>query len=160
MNFDRAIIGGVLGGLIMSAVMAIGRAFGVSLQWELILGSMVAPTPGVNPWQVGFLLDLAFSCVLALIYAVVFENLTRRASVGLGVMLGMAHAMASGLLMGYITLLQPYPRSIPAPGFFMLGGGPWAAVFFIVAHLGFGAVVGAVYRVHEDSRPSPRARLA
>lgn len=145
MNLGRAFLAGVVGGIVMSLGLAIGRAMGMPANLELMLGTMMLP-PGAAAWVIGFMMHLIISGLIALIYAWGFETLTHRASAGIGAGFGVIHAVIGGLFMGMMPMMHPMiPESMPAPGAFMSNLGAMGVMAEFLLHVLYGATVGALY---------------
>jgi hypothetical protein len=145
MNYGRACVAGVLGGVAMSIGLAVGRMMGMPANLELMLGTMMLP-PGSGAWIAGFMMHLLISGGIALIYAWAFEHITHRASASIGAAFAIVHAVIGGLFMGMMPLMHPLiPEQMPAPGAFMSNIGTMGIVAEFALHILYGAVVGAVY---------------
>ena len=154
MNFGRAFAAGVVGGLVMSTGLAMGRAMGMPADLERMLGTMVLE-PGTAAFTFGFVIHLIISGLIALIYAWGFEHVTHRAGAVMGAGFGAIHSVIGGLFMGLMPMMHPMiPEQMPAPGVFMSNMGAMGVMAEIVLHVLYGMVVGAIYgHVHV---PTPR----
>ena len=145
MNYQRALVGGVVGGSVMTAGMAVLRALGTPANPEMMLGTMMLPAGGAA-WVAGFMVHLTISALIALIYAWGFEHVTHRAGWTIGMTFALIHIGIGGVVMGMIPAIQPMvPEMMPAPGMFMSGMGAIAVTAFIVEHLAYGGIAGATY---------------
>lgn len=145
MNYRRALVGGVLAGTVMTMGMAVLRALGTPANPEMMLGTMMLPAGGAA-WLAGFALHLVVSALIALIYAWGFEHVTHRAGWSIGMAFALIHIGIGGIVMGLVPAIHPMvPEMMPAPGAFMSGMGAIGVTAFIVEHLAYGAVVGAIY---------------
>ena len=146
MNRGRAFAAGVVGGALMSVVTALARALGVPVSFELILGTMLGHAPGPGPWLAGLAAHLVIAGLIALIYGWGFETLSGRADWRVGLGFGAVHAIAAGVVIGVLPAIHPLiAERIPSPGPFMARLGASGVVVGIAVHLGYGAVVGALY---------------
>lgn len=148
MNAIRAFSAGAAGAVLMSILMAAGRAAGLTtLNLEMMNGSLVTRTISGGTWLLGFALHIAAGGIFALIYAWFFEHVSHRAGAGTGSVYGMIHAALSGFgVMGAVPFIHPLiPAALQAPGFFGNHYGTVTAVSFALLHLVYGAVVGAAY---------------
>jgi len=158
MKTGKAFVAGVVGGAVMSALMAMARAFmGMPANLEMMLGTMVVQPPGAVAWTVGLVMHLVLSGLIALIYAWGFERVTHRAGWAVGAGFGVIHAIIGGLFMGMVPAMHPLiPEQMPAPGAFM-SNIPMGPVALFVLHIVYGAVVGAIYRPVEHPARRPVA---
>lgn len=147
MKTGTAFLAGVVGGAVMSAIMFMARTVvGMEVKLELLLGTMIGLQPGTTAWIVGFVMHLVISGLIAIAYAWVFENVLHRAGWQTGVLVALAHILVAGVFMGMMPMVHPLvPEVLPGPGFFMLGLGMMGLVAFVMLHLIFGAIVGAMY---------------
>ena len=155
MNFGGAFLAGVVGGAVMTAMMATGRLTGMTeMNMEMALGSMVTQALGAGTWLLGLVMHLTLSGLIACLYAVGFEYVTRRAGWPVGVGFSVIHLIIGGLVMGMMGSFHPLmvnapppapPGHLAAPGLFATNYGAMTTAAFVVLHLIFGAVVGAMY---------------
>lgn len=156
MNGSKAFLGGVVGGAVMSAIMWMARnLMGMEVHLEQILGTLFGGPPTLGKTLMGFVLHLVLSGMIALLYAVGFEKVTQRASAGLGVLFSLPHIVLAGIFMGYILpVMHPLvPEQMAGPGPFMSNLGILGVVAFVMLHLIYGAIVGAMYTTVTPSRP-------
>jgi hypothetical protein len=85
MNWGKAFIAGVIGGAVMSILLALARAMGMPANLEVMQGTMLGLEPGATAWIVGFIMHLMISGLIALVYAAGFEYVTHRAGWLVGV---------------------------------------------------------------------------
>ncbi len=157
MKVSKAIFAGIVGGIAMTVLAWLGRAAGLQLDGETMLGTMLGNAPGAGTWLLGFGMHLVLSTLIALVYAAGFEYATHRAGAGLGLGFSLIHIVAAGLFMAMIPALHPMvPEQMPAPGAFLVNMGPANVALFIVEHLMYGAIVGGVYGavLHPRARPA------
>lgn len=149
MKTGRALIAGLAGALAMSAVMAVFRWAGVNTDLEAILGSLITPSPGAMRWLTGFAMHLAIGSMIAWFYAAGFEFAVQSAGIFVGGGLGLSHGLLAGLCMSGIAAMNPYGGSIhSSTGAFFLNISSSVLVgpaLFMLLHVLFGAVVGAIY---------------
>lgn len=146
MNLSRAFTAGVLGAAAMSVLLFIGRQVGMDVSIESMMGTLFLP-PGPTAFWVGLAMHLMISGLIALVYAWAFETVTRRASAGLGAAFALVHVLIAGVVMGgMIPVVHPLiPEQMPGPGYFLSNHGSMGTAAFVVLHLVFGAIVGAMY---------------
>ncbi|MEM6286724.1 MAG: hypothetical protein AAF845_06170 [Bacteroidota bacterium] len=147
MNLPRALLAGAFGGIVASVVMAVARRLGADLPLEILVGTVVLD-PGPGAWALGFAVHVAGSAVIGLAYAWGFEVITKRATMLSGAVLSVIHLLGSGVAVGAVLpAVHPLvPEAVAAPGFFFARLGAGAVVAYGLAHLVFGAAVGALYR--------------
>lgn len=147
MNASKAFLAGVIAGIAMSILMALGRAVGIPLNAEVMLGTMVGLAPeAFGTWLTGFAIHLAISGVIGLAYGWGFENVTGRAGVGPGMLFAIVHVAIAGFVMGMMPALHPMiPEPMAAPGLFMVNMGAAAVALFVVEHFVYGAITGGIY---------------
>ena len=160
MNVRRAVIGGITGGVAMTLLGFIVRALGVDMNAEMMLGTMLS-TPERGAWIIGFAIHMMLSVFFALIYAWAFENVTHRAGVLVGLAFAVVHIIFAGIAMAMIPALHPMiPEKMMAPGAFMSGMGAMGVGLFVLEHLMYGGIVGAMYGAVRRPVGSTPARSA
>lgn len=146
MKTQTAIFAGLLGGFAMTVLAWLGRAAGIELNAEMMLGTMLGNTPGATTWVLGLAMHLILSALIALLYAVGFEKVVHRAGARTGLAFSLIHIAIAGVFMGIIPALHPMiPDQMPAPGAFLINMGAPIVALFIIEHLMYGAIVGKVY---------------
>lgn len=158
MRAGLAFFAGVLGGAVMIALLIAARMADITdLNMAITLGSMITREVTAATWTLGFIMHLALSGLIALIYASAFEAL-RRSTWWLGLVGGAVHAAIAGLVMLFLPAIHPIiPDVIAAPGAFAANYGAAAAATFVVLHLIYGAIVGGMYEtLHAPTPPTKR----
>ncbi|MGQ0538995.1 MAG: hypothetical protein ACT4R6_08635 [Gemmatimonadaceae bacterium] len=146
MKVFKAIFAGIVGGLAMTGIAWLGRAAGLELNGEMMLGTMLGYQPGPETWLIGLGVHLGISAVIALLYAAGFEAIAHRAGAGPGFSFSVLHVVLAGLFMAAMPALHPMiPDPMPAPGIFLVNMGAPNVALFIVEHLVYGTIVGALY---------------
>jgi hypothetical protein len=163
MDVRRAFFDGVLGGLVASLVMGLGRSLGITaLNVELLLGSLVTHDLSPLAGALGVALYLLIAGLIACLYAAAFRDVTHRATWGLGVLFSLVHLGMTGLVMDALGALHPLMVRPPvpllagqllAPGLFAANFGAHTVAGFVALHLVYGGIVGA------RARRVPRRRL-
>jgi hypothetical protein len=106
----------------------------------------VSSSPGATTWVIGLVIHLMISALIALIYAWGFERVTHRAGVLIGLGFAVIHVVIAGVVMAIIPAMHPMiPEQMPAPGAFMTNMGGTFVALFVIEHLLYGAIVGAMY---------------
>ncbi|MBD3345884.1 MAG: hypothetical protein GF401_12545 [Chitinivibrionales bacterium] len=146
MKWSKAIYAGVLGGLVMTIILAIVRAIDIPVNLSMLLGTLFGLEPSVGTWIVGFIVHLVISGLIALGYGWAFEHAVHHAGTWTGAALSGIHIILGGLLLGVIPALHPMvPGTMNAPGIFMSNLGTVGVVAFIVLHVIYGMIVGGLY---------------
>jgi uncharacterized membrane protein YagU involved in acid resistance len=148
---------GFVGTVILTTLMAGSQALGLTrMNIPYMLGTMVTPDRD-RAKLVGFGLHLVNGWLFAAVYAAAFRS-RRRATWWLGALIGLVHAL--GVLAVAMPLLPamhprmaseqqgPTPtRQLEPPGFLARNYGRRTPLSVIVAHVVYGAVLGAGYRL-------------
>lgn len=146
MKAGKAFAAGVVGGAVMSVLMAVARLLGMPVNLEMLLGTMTGMEPGAVAWVLGLIIHLVVSGAIALLYGLGFEYVSHRAGALPGVVFSLIHIVVGGLLMGMIPAIHPQvPETLAPPGAFMSGLGDIGVVAFVVLHAIYGAIVGVMY---------------
>ncbi|MFL5615377.1 MAG: hypothetical protein ACJ796_17040 [Gemmatimonadaceae bacterium] len=158
MKFGRAIVSGVIGGvLVIAIVFAAGLGSGQNADLCALLGNSVTGTTGALSWTLGLAAQLAVAIAAALLYAIIFERVTRRAGVLVGLAIAPAHTIIAGLAVGFLPAAQLLSRGGSPPGAFLEYRGFIVAGAFVMAHLLFGVIVGGAYGAPRHSIPRTAA---
>ncbi len=146
MRFWRTIIAGIAAGALAIAIVGgAGWLSGVDADLCMLLGAVVTGDTGTTTWLVGGLGQLLVAVVAAIIYAIIFEWVTRRAGAVIGVLIAIPHVVVAGLAVGFLSGSRLLEAGILPPGAFMEYRGAVVLVGFVLAHLVFGTLVGASY---------------
>ena len=158
MKFGRAIISGVIGGvLVIGIVFAAGLASGQDADLCAWLGTSITGMSGALSWTIGLAAQLAVAIAAALLYATIFEWVARRAGGLVGLAIAPGHAIIAGLAVGFLPAGRLLSRGVSPPGAFLEYRGLIVAGAFVVAHLLFGVFVGAAYGASRHSIPRTAA---
>ncbi|MBA3657860.1 MAG: hypothetical protein H0W69_10970 [Gemmatimonadaceae bacterium] len=153
MKVGKALIAGIVGGAAMTTLAWLARQMGIDINAEMMLGTMVSP-PGTGAWLIGFAMHMMLSVVIALIYAWGFERVTHRAGAVVGLGFAVIHVIIAGIVMGMIPAIHPMiPEQMPAPGAFLANMGTTFVAVFVLEHLVYGTIVGALYGPVVSERP-------
>jgi hypothetical protein len=170
MNAEVAIAGGLIGGAAMvamlySAIWLLPDQMRMNLL--LLVGTMFAPV-GAAAYGIGLMMHLMMSGAFGLAHGALIESVgvtSAGAGAGYGALFGFGHALAAGMALGMMPALHPRMRKpqraltpalaggprpsdtelLDAPGFFGLNYPPMTTVGFVMLHVVFGVIVGAVY---------------
>jgi hypothetical protein len=141
-----ALRAGLLGAMAVLIVEIVStRMLDVDVNLSGLIGALLIDQIGAGPWLMGAAVQIALGLIAGIVYAVIFEWIAHRASWWIGLLIGFGHAAIGGLALGYLTLLGGPTRAFIPTGAFLIYHGAWAVLLVIVAHLVFGAVVGATY---------------
>ena len=153
MKVGKAVSAGLAGGGAMTALAWLVRQMGIDMNAEMMLGTMVS-SPGSAAWLIGFVMHMMLSVAIAFIYAWGFERVTHRAGAVVGLGFAVIHVILAGMVMGIIPAMHPMiPEQMPAPGAFMANMGTTFVALFVIEHLMFGTIVGAMYGPVVSARP-------
>jgi uncharacterized membrane protein YagU involved in acid resistance len=147
---------GFVGTVVLTTLLAGSQALRLTrINLPYMLGTMV--TPNRDRAKVyGFGMHLINGWLFATIYAAAFQS-WRRATWWLGALIGLVHALfvlcvAMPMLPGMHPRMAseqrgPTPtRELEPPGFLALNYGKRTPVSIVVAHMVYGAILGAFYR--------------
>jgi hypothetical protein len=143
--------------MLLTTIMAAAQGLRLTrMSIPYMLGSMLTPSRD-RAKLAGFLLHLANGWAFSLLYVAAFEAWGRAGAL-LGAAVGLAHA-AFVLTAGMMIVPGLHPRmaseaqgptvtrQLEPPGFLALHYGVQTPVVVVLAHLAYGAVLGAFYRV-------------
>lgn len=146
MNAARAAWAGAIGAVVMTVIMFIARAAGMGVNLELVLGSFFTASVDTGTWILGFVLHVLLGVIFGLVYAWVFERVLHRADWQAGVGVGLVHSVIMGVLLAFVPPLHPIVGETITPhGAFLVNLGVIGVVAFVLLHLIYGGIVGAVY---------------
>ncbi len=152
MDFEPewAILAGLIGGAVMAVILYMGIIMlpqQMKMNLFMMLGTMMLPA-GVAAFAMGAMIHAGMSIVFGLIHGAVFAALDiDSAQAAWGLLFGLGHWAVVGMALGMLPLMHPRIRSgeIDAPGFYALSYPPMTAMGFLMLHLVFGVIVGALY---------------
>ncbi len=157
MNGRGITLWGFVGTVILTTLMAGSQALGLTrMNIPFMLGTMVTPDRE-RAKLVGFAMHLANGWIFATLYAAAFQS-WRRATWWLGALVGLVHSLfvlvaAMPLLPGMHPRMAseqrgPTPtRQLEPPGVLALNYGKRTPLSVVLAHLIYGAILGAFYRL-------------
>ncbi len=135
-NWGRAVAGGLIGSLVMSAVgMFVNPMMGLPAGNP---AAMLAGAMGDNV-MLGWMAHLMIGVVLAIIYAFIAPRIPGPPAV-------------RGALYSMIPWLMAMVAMMPMMGMPAFGGAAAPAIGSLITHLVYGAVLGAIYGMPADSR--------
>lgn len=152
MDFEpgAAIAAGLVGGAAMTVFLYMGIAMmpgQMRMNLLLMLGTMVVPA-GVMGYAVGLMMHAGASVAFGLIHGAVFSAAElESATAAWGLLFGLVHWAVAGMGLAMVGMMHPLIRSgrMNAPGPFAVNMGPVTAMGFLMLHLMFGVLVGALY---------------
>jgi hypothetical protein len=147
-----AFLAGIVGGILMSGVLALGRMFGVSLGLESMFGAGLQPGP--IAWIVGFAVHLVVAGGIGVMYGWTFDVIIRDASWELGVAFGLIHGTAALVVIAGTEqwrLLGAIATTATSTRIWDAGAADLAILF--AAHAIYGGVVGGLYKRVRDGPP-------
>jgi hypothetical protein len=161
MNVGSVLLWGWVASLVVTATMSAGNGLRLSrMSLPLMLGTMFTANRDRAP-IVGFAAHVVLGWLLASVYALAFESWSR-ATWWLGIGIGIVHAVV--VLVAVMPILPsvhprmasehhgPQPtRQLEPPGFLALNYGTGTPLITLVAHVFYGAILGAFY--HLSSSP-------
>ncbi len=148
-----AIVGGLLGTVVLTTALRAASELGLTrIDLPFLLGTAVTEDR-IRAKVVGYALHFVFGVLFALGYYAVFAVIDRSGLV-LGALLGLVHALFAGTALVNILLPAVHPRMgtgfdaagsaplLEPPGFMLVNYGRQTPLATIVAHVGYGAIVG------------------
>jgi uncharacterized membrane protein YagU involved in acid resistance len=157
MNKGGISLWGFVGTVILTALLAGSQALGLTrMNIPFMLGTMVTPDRD-RAKMIGFGIHLINGWLFAMIYAAAFQS-WRRATWWLGALIGLVHALfvltvALPILPGMHPRMAseqrgPTPtQQLEPPGFLALNYGRRTPLSVVLAHLLYGGILGAFYRL-------------
>ena len=149
-----AVLGGFAGTLVLTIVLAAASQLGLTrMDLPFLLGTVWTEDRS-RARVAGYALHFVSGLVFAAFYYAAFVALGR-AGWALGMLFGLVHALFAGTTLVNVLLPAVHPRMgttmsaasssplLEPPGFMLLNYGPRTPVVTILAHLAYGAIVGA-----------------
>lgn len=157
MSVGSWLLWGFVGTIVLTTVMAASQGLRLTrMNLPYMLGTMFTPSRD-RAKLLGFGIHVVNGWIFSLLYVAAFEA-WGRATVGLGAAIGLVHA-AFVLSAGMRILPGLHPRmaseaqgpsvtrQLEPPGFLALNYGARTPLTALAAHVVFGAILGAFYRV-------------
>lgn len=146
MKLTRAIGAGLIGAVLVWVIVLVGGMISKNhADLCLLLGASITGSADAASWITGAVGQLVLGAVSGVVYAAIFEWVTRRAGAVVGFVVGLAHVVVAGIATGFLPAQRLLDASIQPPAAFLEYRGLAALIAFIIAHLAFGTFVGAVY---------------
>jgi hypothetical protein len=156
-HFGSALLWGALATAFLTLVMTASQGLGWSrISLPYMLGTVFAARRS-RAMVLGFAAHFALGLAFAMLYAFAFEG-WHRAGIWIGAGLGLFHGLFM-LVVGMEVLPAVHPRmasrhhgptptrQLEPPGFLALHYGRSTPLVTLLAHVGYGAILGAFYRV-------------
>jgi hypothetical protein len=155
MNWHQWLLWGFLATLLLTTLIASTQQLGLTrMSMTYLLGTMFTPDRD-RARLVGMLVHLLNGWAFALVYIAIFHA-TGRSGWGFGALIGLCHALVVlAVLMPVLPAIHPRMasedagpdtrRRLEPPGFMALHYGPQTPIWSIVAHVLYGAFLGALY---------------
>jgi hypothetical protein len=157
MNFESILLWGFVATIVLTVILQGGQSLGLSrMSLPFMLGTMFTASRD-RAAMVGFLVHLVAGWLFATIYALAFES-WHQATWWLGAGIGLVHGLAvllvlTPVLPGFHPRMAteqrgPEPtRELEPPGFLALNYGRGTPLLTLLAHLVYGAIIGAFYHL-------------
>jgi hypothetical protein len=149
-----ALAGGLVGTIVLTTTLRAASELGLTrMDLPFLLGTAVT-SDRARAKLIGYALHFVFGLAFALVYWTVFAA-TGVSSVWLGALLGLVHALVAGTALVSVVLPVVHPRMgtgfdaagdaplLEPPGFMLVSYGRQTQLAMIVAHIAYGAIVGA-----------------
>ena len=150
MDYPAAIGAGLIGGAVTSVILYMGIAMmpgQIKMDLFYLLGSMTFRRK-VMVYLGGAMAYAAMSIEFALIYVGVFEWVDIESALAAwGLLFGFVHYLVVGMALGMMPMMHPPIKTgeIQAPGAFALAYPAGTVTGFLMLHLLYGVLVGALY---------------
>jgi hypothetical protein len=157
MNLPSILLWGFAATVVLSTLMAGAQSLGITrMSIPFLLGTMLTASRD-RAMLAGLLMHMVNGWLFALIYAAAFES-WRQAAWWLGAGIGLVHALfVLVVAMPIIPAMHPRMvseyfgptpnRQLQPPGFFALNYGRRTPFVAVAAHVLYGAILGAFYRL-------------
>jgi hypothetical protein len=149
-----ALAGGLVGTIVLTTTLRAASELGLTrMDLPFLLGTAVT-SDRARAKLIGYALHFVFGLAFALVYWTVFAA-TGVSGVWIGALLGLVHALFAGTALVSVVLPVVHPRMgtgfdaagdaplLEPPGFMLVNYGRQTQLAMIVAHIAYGAIVGA-----------------
>jgi len=158
MKLLHAVAAGVAGAvLVYLIVFAAGALSSNDADLCLLTGASLTGRLGGWSWIIGAAGQLIVATAAAIVYAAIFEWVTRRAGAVIGFIIALGHVVVAGIAVGFMPASRLIADDIAPPGAFMEYRGLLVVAGFILAHLAYGTLVGTLYGRTRHRPESPAA---
>ena len=157
MNILSILLWGFVATVVLTTMMSAGQGLGLTrISIPFLLGTMITPDRD-RAMIVGAIVHFVNGWLFAVVYALAFES-WHRATWWLGAGVGLVHALfVLAVLMPIIPGMHPRMvseyygptpnRRLQPPGFLALNYGYRTPFVTLLAHLAYGAILGAFYQL-------------
>ena len=146
MKLTRAVLSGLIGAVMVWIIVFVaGMIARTDSDLCVLSGASITGTATTWSWIAGAISQLILGAIASVVYAAIFEWVTRRAGATVGFVIGLAHAVVAGIGIGFLPAQQLITASVQPPAAFLEYRGWIPVIGFIVAHVAFGTLVGAMY---------------
>jgi hypothetical protein len=149
-----ALVGGLVGTIVLTTTLRAASELGLTrMDLPFLLGTAVTPDRA-RAKLIGYVLHFVSGIVFALGYWAVFAA-TGVSGAWIGALLGLVHGLFAGTALVSVLLPVVHPRMgtgfdaagdaplLEPPGFMLVNYGRQTQLAMIVAHIAYGAIVGA-----------------
>lgn len=153
-QLDTAIIAGLAGTAVMTAIMYMGFVMNMRMDIPMMLGTMFLPR-GTAAWALGLMMHFMMGAVFFVAYAALFDALGIESGiVGWSTAFGLVHGAITGMAMGMMPVMHPRMAAshgsvasdqVPNPGAFATSFGLMGPIAILMLHAAFGLAGGLVY---------------
>jgi hypothetical protein len=143
MNIIGAIVAGLIGTVVLSALMRMGPMMGMpKMEIPQVLGGML-PGGTLTGWVAHFMIGVMW----AIIFAVLWSAGIGSAGALWGLIFGVGAFVVAGLAMPMMLTMHPQVKTgtMPNVGILMSGTGMMGMMGSLMGHAVFGLVVGLIY---------------
>ncbi len=157
MNWASTALWGFVGTVVLTSLLAASQALGLTrMSFPFMVGTMVTASRD-RATAIGFGLHFVNGWLFAFVYTAAFES-WQRATWWLGAAIGLAHALFLLIVaMAVLPVLHPRmaserqgptpTRQLEPPGFLALHYGRRTPLAVLLAHIVYGALLGAFYHL-------------
>ncbi len=150
-SFGAAIVAGVVGTVVMTALLYMGVGMmprQMTMNLLYMLGTMMTGNK-VMAYGIGTMMHGTMGIAFGLIHIAVFQALGLVSAVALwGLLFGFVHYLIVGMGMGMIGTMHPMMRNgqMAAPGLYVRNFPAMTVMGFLMLHLVYGLVVALLYQ--------------
>ncbi|MCH7706050.1 MAG: hypothetical protein IIB33_03285 [Chloroflexi bacterium] len=152
-NLGAAIAAGIVGTVVMTAVLYMGIAMmprQMTMNLLYMLGTMMTRNR-TAAYLVGAMMHGVMGVIFALIHTGIYQATGLETSlVAWGILFGFVHWLVVGMGIGMIGAMHPLMRTgeLQAPGVFVRNLPSMTVMGFLMIHLLYGLLVGAIYSAY------------
>ena len=155
-----AAVAGLVAAQLMEAPTYLQRAAGLGLRQDVFAeGGAILRAPRPYRRLAGWAGHATLAIAIVLLYATFFQAVAHNDHLAWwGVLAGATHGLIGGIVVGAWPDLHPdMPDRVPPPGVFYRHYGRRDVIQFVVGHLWFGLVAGALYALLHADLPASAA---